>query len=129
MSQLLVMRGVHRPGQVPVPSLASDGGARIAKRLVLKPVGRQPERIAIGQQAIPVGTDEVDHRTTEPHMAVEPDPAIHGVYHPVSALLEFDRAERTIHRKQALLAACIIRIGDNGRQGRHAGILTTMPAA
>jgi hypothetical protein len=71
-----------------VPCRPAHAGPRVLERLELQLVERETYALTIGQKALPVDGYEVRHGTTLPHVAVEPEPTVHGVDHPLAAFLE-----------------------------------------
>ena len=72
-----------------MPGVASSTRAGILQRLVLQPFGWNTDGSPILEQELPVRRHEVRHRPAEPDMAMEPQPAIHGVDHPIAPTREF----------------------------------------
>jgi len=71
-----------------VPSVAAKPGAGILQRLELESVLRQADGASVGEQQLAIGRDEVRHSSILPQMAMEPQPAIHGVDHSIAELFE-----------------------------------------
>ena len=77
------------PDEVPMPRVPPEPCARVLERLELQALLGEADSPAILEQPRAVGGDEMCHATPLPHVAVEPEAAVHGVDHPVAALLEF----------------------------------------
>ena len=67
--------------EIPVPGITADSRAGVLEWLELKPVERKAHVLSIGIESKPIGRDQVSHPCPFPHVAVEPEPAIHGVDH------------------------------------------------
>ena len=71
-----------------MPCVASNTRAGVLQWLVLQPFRWNTDGSPILEQELPVRRDEVRHRPAEPDMAMEPQPAIHGVDHPIAPARE-----------------------------------------
>ena len=80
--------------EIPVPRIAPNTGTGILQRFELQPAFRQTHHPPVFDQSRSVGRYEMRHLTALPHVTVEPQPAIHRVYHPVATLLELDVISR-----------------------------------
>jgi hypothetical protein len=72
-----------------MPRVASNTSAWILEWLVLQPGNWKTNGAAILDQTLATGGDEVSHRATLPHMAVQPQAAFHRVDHPFAAKRKF----------------------------------------
>jgi hypothetical protein len=71
-----------------VPYRTSLAASRILERLVLQSVLRKSHLSTIGEKALAVGRDEMRHQAPSPHMAMQPEPALHSMNHPLPPFLE-----------------------------------------
>jgi|SRR5688572_15729351 len=72
-----------------MPGLAPDARARVLERLLLESLVRQADLPAPGQEALAIRRHEVRHWPAKPDVAVEPEPPVHRVDHPVATSREF----------------------------------------
>jgi hypothetical protein len=72
-----------------VPRIASDTGSRISERLVLQSLGGNSDVASVGKEALAVRRNEVRERSAFPHVAMEPEAAVHGVDHSIAPEAEF----------------------------------------
>src|SRR3954470_4124027 len=72
-----------------MPGIATDPGTWILERLELKSLGRNSSAASVGEEALSVSRDEMRESPSLPHVAMEPEAAIHGVDHSVAARAEF----------------------------------------
>jgi hypothetical protein len=68
-----------------MPCIAPDACSRILERLELQAGGGQTNNAAIFDQAFAIARDKVCHGATLPNMAMEPEPSIHRVDHPLAS--------------------------------------------
>lgn len=71
-----------------MPCVAARRASRIFQWLELQALERNADRKAVLDEKGFVRGYEVSHRTTSPHVAMQPQPAVHGVDHPVAAFRE-----------------------------------------
>jgi len=71
-----------------MPGIAADTRAGILEWLELQAVGSDAHDSTVFEQQRLIGRDEVRHPATLPQMPVQPEAAIHGVDHPVTAVTE-----------------------------------------
>ena len=74
-----------------MPSIPAFAGSRILQRLELKTMGRDAHFGAVVEQPLFVGRDEMRHAPAFPHVAVQPETAIHRVNHAVAAPFKFSK--------------------------------------
>jgi hypothetical protein len=77
-----------------MPSVTSLGGTRVLQRFVLKPFVRQPDKPSEEKEAVPVCRHQVRHCASLPAMVVQPEAAVHGMYHPVAATHELSNFQK-----------------------------------
>ena len=77
-----------------MPGVAAFPGAGILERLELQPRSGQSDGAPVGEQQLTVHGDQVRHRAPLPDMPVQPEPAVHGVDHPVASLLVLPEGKR-----------------------------------
>src|SRR4029079_11075533 len=70
--------------EVPVPGIATDARARVLERLELQPVGRDSDQTPVSEKTLSVSRYEMSERASLPHMAVQPETALHRVDHAFS---------------------------------------------
>jgi len=68
-----------------MPGIATNPVARIAKRLVLQPLGIQSHRASVCDEKRTVARNEMCHWPSHPDVAVQPKSAGHRVRHSVPA--------------------------------------------
>ena len=78
----------QRTAKVPVPRFPSQADSGVFQGLVLKPRLRNADRVAICEQLLLVGGDQVCHRSPSPDVVVHPETAFHREDHPFPAVLE-----------------------------------------
>ncbi len=71
-----------------MPSLTLLSVARIFERVMLQALERKSDACAPAEQAIAIDRDQMRHRTTEPDVPMQPEPAIHRMSHSVAPFLE-----------------------------------------
>lgn len=71
-----------------MPGVATDAGTRVLERLELESFGGNADSASVGEEALSVGRDEVRQEPSLPHVAMEPEAAIHGVDHSVATGVE-----------------------------------------
>lgn len=86
-----------------MPRVTSDTGARILQWLELQPFSWKADRTAVLEQAIAVRRNEMCHWPAKPDMAMEPQPAIHGVDHPIAPVRELAVLRKCAPHRRALL--------------------------
>ena len=72
-----------------MPGIASNPGARIFERLVLKSLGGNSDEASVGEESLSVGRDEMREGPPLPCVAMEPKATVHGVDHSLAAEAEF----------------------------------------
>jgi hypothetical protein len=73
-----------------MPGITADACAGILERLVLEPGLWQAHCASVVEQTPAAGRHEVRHLAPLPHVTVKPEPAVHRVNHPITALCELD---------------------------------------
>jgi hypothetical protein len=68
-----------------VPRIAANASAGILQRFELETGFTEPDHRAESKQSLTIGRDEVRHLAPLPDVAVQPETAVHRVYHPVAA--------------------------------------------
>jgi hypothetical protein len=74
-----------------MPCLPTLTRSRVLEWLVLETTLGDSDRATVLEQKLAVRRDEMRHGPVEPDMTVQPKPAVHGVDHSVSALLELTK--------------------------------------
>jgi hypothetical protein len=80
-----------------MPRLTTLSGAWIFQRLELEAGGRQPYGTSVRQQSLSVGGDEMRHGAPVPDVAVQPEPTVHRVNHPIATPDELPIGELVRH--------------------------------
>jgi hypothetical protein len=86
--EITALTGITNEMARGAPRFAALLGARVLEGLVLQPLLREPQRIAVGHQTRAVGAHQVHQRLALPHVAMQPETAVHRVNHSVATLLE-----------------------------------------
>jgi hypothetical protein len=73
------------PAKIPVPGVASLPRSRIFQRLEFEAPGRQTNAPPVIEQGFPIRGDQVRHRAALPYMAVEPEPPVYRMDHPLAS--------------------------------------------
>ncbi len=81
-----------------MPRLAPEAIAGILERMVLEPLGRQPDTVPPREQTRAVARDEVREPAAEPDVTVEPQSAAHRMDHPLAATPELAPVEQQRRR-------------------------------
>jgi hypothetical protein len=71
-----------------MPCLPPDPRARVFEGLELEAIGGEADAAAVVEEAGPIGRDEMRHGVSLPHVAMQPETAVHRVDHPIATLLE-----------------------------------------
>ena len=99
-----------------MPGFAALLGARVLEWFVLQPLLGEPKRLTVCDQAGAVGTHQVHERFALPDVAMQPQPAVHRVNHPVAALVELVAPGRKIELPQTRVAPAGVRVLQDGRK-------------
>jgi hypothetical protein len=83
-----LFRGKERTHQVPMPRGTANPGSGVLERLELQSRFRQTDTLTVGEEASSIGRDQVRHRPTPPYVAMQPEPTVHRVDHPITTLVE-----------------------------------------
>lgn len=85
-----------------MPGVATFSGPRILERLELQAMRWQADGAAIRQQPLAIGGDQVGHGFAAPDMAMQPEPPVHRVNHPVTWLPELAPRIRVVAVRQEM---------------------------
>jgi len=102
-----------------MPRFASDTGPRILEGLELEAMNRESQGVPELLKSASVRADEMHHRLPLPDMAVQPQPAIHRVDHPIATEQKLPASRRKNNLPQALGAPAGVMIVEH-RGGDHA---------
>lgn len=71
-----------------MPRIAALTAARVLERMILQPFGGNADARTPGQEPLTIHGDQVRHRAPKPHVAVQPEPAVHCVQHSLATRAE-----------------------------------------
>lgn len=108
---LLLERRQIPPAEVPVPRISADPCTRVFQRFELQAVRRNSVRGPVVEKQLAICRHEVRHAPSLPHMAVQPQGAVHGVDHSVASFFKFPKRRKHVGHARARLVA-----------GHHAGV-------
>lgn len=76
-----------------MPGVASDTCSRILEGLELKSFGGNSDATSVGEEALPVGRNEMCEAPSLPHVSMEPEATVHGVDHSLATEPEFAKGD------------------------------------